>query len=61
MELKKFPDDRTLQIMWTVATSSAIEDGARKPYEIFARLLYNDITNTKLKVNGIDVTLGDKK
>lgn len=46
----KMPDDKQLRIMWTVATSSAIEDGVKRPYEIFARLLYNHLTNTKIKV-----------
>lgn len=55
----KLPDKLELDIMWAVATSSSIEDGSKRPYEIFAQLLYNDITNTKLKVNGIEIKLGD--
>ena len=50
--MKEFPDKLQLDIMWTVATSSAIET-RQKPYEIFARLLYQDITNS-----GPNVTLG---
>lgn len=46
----KMPDDKQLKIMWSVATSSAIEDGSRRPYEIFARLLYNHLANTNSKV-----------
>lgn len=52
----KMPDDDQLRIMWTVATSSAIEDGAKRPYEIFARLLYNHLANIQPRV-----TLSDKK
>jgi hypothetical protein len=40
----KLPDDKTLNIMWSVATSSAIESDTR-PHLIFARLLYNDLTD----------------
>ena len=54
-EKMKLPDKRELDIMWTVATSSAIEDGGR-PHLIFARLLYSTLTNEKPRV-----TLGDKK
>ena len=42
----KLPDDNQLNIMWAVATSSAIETGTR-PHHIFARLLYNDLMNIK--------------
>ena len=38
----KLPDDNQLNIMWSVATSSAIETGQR-PHHIFAMLLYNDL------------------
>ena len=38
----KMPDDNQLNIMWSVATSSAIET-RKKPHLIFARLLYNDL------------------
>ena len=42
--MKELPDKFQLRIMWTVATSSAIE--TRQPaYEIFANLLYNDLTD----------------
>ena len=38
----KMPDDNQLNIMWSVATSSAIET-RKKPHLIFAMLLYNDL------------------
>ena len=40
--MKPLPDKLQLDIMWAVATSSAIET-RQKPHHIFARLLYNDI------------------
>lgn len=52
--MKKFPDKLQLDIMWTVATSSAIET-RQKPYEIFAKLLYNEL----MEVEPI-VKLGEK-
>ena len=42
----KMPTDYDLNIMWAVATSSAIETGTR-PHHIFARLLYNEIMEIK--------------
>lgn len=42
----KLPDDKELNIMWSVATSSAIETGER-PHLIFAKLLYNNLMNIK--------------
>ena len=45
----KLPHDKDLNIMWSVATSSAIESET-KPHLIFARLLYHKITNQKLGV-----------
>lgn len=44
--MKELPDKKQLQIMWTVATSSAIET-RQKPHEIFAQLLYNDLNGIK--------------
>ena len=38
----KVLDDKNLNMMWNVATSSSLESG-RPPHEIFARLLYNRI------------------
>jgi hypothetical protein len=40
----KMPTIDELNIMWAVATSSAIETGTRS-HHIFARLLYNDLMN----------------
>lgn len=45
----ELPDDRTLDIMWSVATSSAIETDTR-PHIIFAKLLYNEVMDIKLDV-----------
>jgi hypothetical protein len=41
-----FPTEKELNILWAVATSSAIETGTR-PHHIFARLLYNDLMEIK--------------
>jgi len=52
--VKELPDKNELRIMWTVSTSSAIE--TRQPaYEIFAQLLYDDITDKKFP------SLGEKE
>jgi hypothetical protein len=42
--IKKLPDKKELDIIWTVATSSAIESGTR-PHLIFARLLYDELSD----------------
>jgi hypothetical protein len=50
MEQKmEFPDNRQLDIMWSVSTSSAIET-REKPHRIFAKLLYNHFTNEDIGV-----------
>ena len=47
--MKNLPDKMQLRIMWTVATSSAIE--TRQPaYEIFAKLLYDDLSDEEYPV-----------
>jgi hypothetical protein len=47
--MKTLPDKFQLRIMWTVATSSAIE--TRQPaYEIFAKLLYDDLSDKEFPV-----------
>lgn len=52
--MKTLPDKMQLRIMWTVATSSAIE--SRQPaYEIFANLLYNDLSDKEFPIK-----LGEK-
>lgn len=48
--IKELPDKKTLDILWTVATSSAIECDD-KPHIIFARLLYYELELLTLKVN----------
>jgi hypothetical protein len=53
--MKTLPDKFQLRIMWSVATSSAIE--SRQPaYEIFAKLLYNDLSDEEFpfKLGGED-------
>jgi hypothetical protein len=49
----ELPDDKTLNIMWSVATSSSLESGTR-PHHIFARMLYNDLMNIKPRVGLCD-------
>ncbi len=51
--MMKLPEDKELNIIWSVATSSSIESGTR-PHLIFARLLYSKITNQKLCVELAD-------
>ena len=51
--MKKLPDKLQLDIMWSVATSSAIET-RQKPHLIFAMLLYNDLMNIKPPVGLCD-------
>ena len=52
--MKTLPDKLQLRIMWSVATSSAIET-RQPPYEIFARLLYNDLSDDEFPIK-----LGEK-
>ena len=47
--MKPLPNKETLRILWTVATSSAIE-GEGLAYEIFARLLYQDLDDEDFPV-----------
>jgi len=42
--MKPLPDKLQLDIMWSVATSSAIETRER-PHLIFAKLLYNELND----------------
>ena len=53
--MKKLPDKLQLDIMWSVATSSAIET-RQKPHLIFAKLLYDELNDIQSLVK-----LGDKK
>jgi hypothetical protein len=49
----ELPDDKTLNIMWSVATSSAIECNDR-PHIIFAKLLYYELNDIQLPVELAD-------
>ena len=52
--MKTLPDKHELRVLWSVATSCAIE--SRQPaYEIFAKLLYNDLSDEEFPVK-----LGEK-
>lgn len=44
--MRALPDNKSLDIMWSVATSSAIETN-EKSHIIFAKLLYNRLMNIK--------------
>jgi hypothetical protein len=44
--MKTLPEDKVLNIMWSVATSSAIETGIR-PHILFARMLYDEFNDIK--------------
>ena len=44
--MKKLPNKRELDIMWTVATSTSIETGTR-PHYGFAQMLYDYLTDKK--------------
>ena len=58
--MKPLPDKRELDIMWTVATSSAIECND-KPHIIFAKLLYDDFTGINhMQIKYPSAKLGDK-
>ena len=43
---KPLPDNRTLNILWAVATSTSIETDTR-PHIHFAKLLYNELNDIK--------------
>lgn len=47
--MKDFPDDLDLRIMWQVAVSSSLS-GQGEAYRIFARLLYQHLTDTGPKI-----------
>ena len=52
--MKKLPDKRELDIMWTVATSSSIETGTR-PHYGFADLLYDYLTDNLKNKYGVEL------
>jgi hypothetical protein len=56
--MKELPDKRNLDIMWTVATSGALETGTR-PHYGFADLLYDYLTDGTL--NKYNIKLHDEK
>jgi hypothetical protein len=51
--MKELPDKLQLDIMWAVATSSAIETGTR-PHILFAKMLYDEFNDTKPPVKLAD-------
>jgi hypothetical protein len=51
--MKQLPDKKQLDIMWTVATSGALETGTR-PHYGFADLLYDYLTDKNPRVGLYD-------
>jgi hypothetical protein len=51
--MKQLPDKKELDIMWTVATSGALETGTR-PHYGFADLLYDYLTDKTPRVGLYD-------
>jgi hypothetical protein len=51
--MKQLPDKRSLDIMWTVATSGALETGTR-PHYGFADMLYDYLTDKQYPVGLCD-------
>jgi len=47
--MKKLPDKKELDIMWTVATSTSIETGIR-PHYGFAKMLYDELMDIQPRV-----------
>jgi hypothetical protein len=52
--MKKLPDKKELDIMWTVATSTSIETGTR-PHYGFADLLYDYLTDNLKNKYGVEL------
>jgi hypothetical protein len=50
--MKQLPDKRSLDIMWTVATSGSLETGTR-PHYGFADMLYDYLTDRTFKKYGV--------
>ena len=50
--MKPLPDKKQLDIMWTVATSGALETGTR-PHHGFADLLYDYLTDRTFNKYGV--------
>ena len=55
VKFKPLPDSQRLRVMQQVAVTSAIE-GEGEVYDIFARLLYNYLTDKKFEVTLCDET-----
>jgi len=51
--MKTLPDKKTLDIFWTVATSTSIETGTR-PHYGFAKMLYDYLADIKPPVGLAD-------
>jgi hypothetical protein len=52
--MKQLPDKKQLDIMWTVATSGALETGTR-PHYGFADLLYDYLADTLKNKYGVEL------
>ena len=52
--MKELPSKHDLDIMWTVATSGAIET-REKPHHGFADLLYDYLTDRTLNKYGVEL------
>ena len=52
--MKNLPSKKELDIMWTVATSGAIETGTR-PHHGFADLLYDYLTDRTFNKYGVEL------
>jgi hypothetical protein len=51
--IKKLPNDKKLQMMWSIATSTSIETYTPS-YIIFANMLYNELNEIEPKVRLYD-------
>ena len=54
IKMKPLPDKKELDIMWTVATSGALETGV-KPHHGFADLLYDYLTDNIKNKYGVEI------
>ncbi len=52
--IKKLPDKKELDIMWTVATSGSLETGTR-PHYGFAELLYDYLVDNLKNKYGVEL------
>ena len=53
-QMKPLPDKKQLDIMWTVATSGALETGV-KPHHGFADLLYDYLIDNIKNKYGVEL------